>query len=370
MNKTITAFFENYEDASEAVSRLEAAGVPHRDISLVANNEGERYSSHATRTFDDTDHHEDTHADDGAGTGATVGTLAGGGAGLLAGLGMLAIPGLGPVVAAGWLVTTLVGAGAGAALGGLTGALVGAGVPEHDAHAYAEGVRRGGALVTVRASEDEVNRIVDILDDEGTVDFDDRQNTWRSEGWSAPSTGLTTGMTGATGMGLTDTSDRVSGRTGMTGMGLAGSSERDASRRTTDERDEVIPVAEEELHVGKREVNRGRVRINSHVVERPVQEQVTLREEHVHVERRPVEGGMRTGAVGDKDLFRERTIEMDESSEEAVVSKEARVKEELVVKKDVEQRTETISDTVRSTEVEIEDERGKRGTGTTDRDRR
>jgi uncharacterized protein (TIGR02271 family) len=357
MNKTITAFFENYEDASEAVSRLEAAGVPHRDISLVANNEGERYSSHAKRTFDGTTDHEDSHADDGAGTGATVGTLAGGGAGLLAGLGMLAIPGLGPVVAAGWLVTTLVGAGAGAALGGLAGALVGAGVPEDDAHAYAEGVRRGGALVTVRASEAEVNRIVDILDDEGTVDFEDRQNTWRSEGWSAPSTGL--GGAGST----------TTGMTGATGMGLTGSSDMESRRRKTGESDEVIQVAEEELHVSKREVDRGRVRIHSHVVERPVQEQVNLREEHVRVERRPVEGGMQTGAAGNKDLFRERTIEMDERSEEAVVSKQARVKEELVIKKDVDQRTETISDTVRSTEVEVDDERGKRITGTTDRDR-
>ena len=178
-NKTITAFFENYQDASEAVRRLESAGVAHRDISLVANNEGERYSTHANRTFDGTNHHD--HDADGAGTGATVGTLAGGGAGLLAGLGMLAIPGLGPVVAAGWLVSTLVGAGAGAALGGLTGSLVDAGVDENDAHAYAEGVRRGGALVTVRASESEVSRIVDILDDEGTVNFDERADTWRSE---------------------------------------------------------------------------------------------------------------------------------------------------------------------------------------------
>jgi uncharacterized protein (TIGR02271 family) len=386
MNKTITAFFEKYEDAAEAVSRLEAGGVPHRDISLVANNEGDRYSSHASRTFDGTNHDndDDTHADDGAGTGATLGTLAGGGAGALAGLGMLAIPGFGPVVAAGWLVSTLVGAGAGAALGGLAGSLVGAGVPEHDAHAYAEGVRRGGALVTVRATDAEVDRIVDILDDEGTVDLDDRQSSWRSEGWTGSDAGLA-GAGGSTGAGMT-TGLNGSGMTGTAGgsVGSTGSSRAttgstDTTRgstaltgsahteRASGERDEVIPVAEEELHVGKREVNRGRVRIHSHVVERPVQEQVSLREETVHVERRPVEGG-RTGALG-ADAFKERTIEVDEKREEAVVSKEARVKEELVVRKDVENRTETISDTVRSTEVDVEDERGNRvsGTKTTDR---
>jgi stress response protein YsnF len=96
------------------------------------------------------------------------------------------------------------------------------------------------------------------------------------------------------------------------------------------------------------------------VVERPVEEQVSLREERVSVERRPVEGSMRSGATSGDELFRERTVEVDETSEEAVVSKEARVKEELVIKKDVEQRTETVSDTVRRTEVDVEDERGTR----------
>lgn len=342
-DKTITSFFDRYEDAVDAVRRLEAAGVPHRDISLIANNEGDRYSSHANRTWDESSRIDDDDHD-GAATGATVGTLAGGGAGLLAGLGMLAIPGFGPVVAAGWLVPTLVGAGAGAALGGLAGSLVDAGVDEKDAHAYAEGVRRGGALVTVRASETEVARIVDILDDEGTVDFDERQSTWRSEGW----TGGTSAGIPAAGM--------MSGRDAMTGRdSLSGASDRE----------EVIPVVEEELHVGKRDVSGGRVRIHSHVVERPVQEQVNLRQEHVHVERRSVDR-----PLSDADAaFRDRTIEAEERSQEAVVSKEARVKEELVVRKDVEQRTETVSDTVRSTEVDVEDERRKalNKSGTTDR---
>ena len=119
----------------------------------------------------------------------------------------------------------------------------------------------------------------------------------------------------------------------------------------TSKGEEVIPVAEERLHVGKREVDHGRVRVRSYVVETPVSEQVSLREERVAVERRPVDRGI--GST--EDAFRERTIEMEERSEEAVVSKEARVKEELVVKKEVEQHTETVSDTVRSTKVEVED---------------
>jgi len=342
-DKTITSFFDRYEDAADAVRRLEAAGIPHRDISLIANNEGERYSSHASRTwgedsrFDDDDH-------DGAATGATVGTLAGGGAGLLAGLGMLAIPGFGPVVAAGWLVPTLIGAGAGAAIGGLGGSLVDAGVDEDDARAYAEGVRRGGALVTVRASESDVDRIVDILDDEGTVDFEERQSNWRSEGWTG---GTSAGIPAA---GMMSGRDAMAANTDKSGA--ASMANRDSLSGATG-RDEVIPVVEEQLHVGKRDVSGGRVRIHSHVVERPVQEQVNLREERVHVERRPVDR-----ALKDTDAaFRDRTIEAEERREQAVVSKEARVKEELVVRKDVEQRTETISDTVRSTEVNVEDER-------------
>jgi uncharacterized protein (TIGR02271 family) len=376
-DKTITSFFDRYEDAADAVRRLEAAGIPHRDISLIANNEGDRYSTHAGRTWDENSSFDDDH--DGAATGATVGTLAGGGAGLLAGLGMLAIPGFGPVVAAGWLVPTLIGAGAGAALGGLAGSLVDAGVDENDARAYAEGVRRGGSLVTVRADEADVDRIVDILDDEGTVDLDERQTTWRSEGWSGgtsasvPSAGLMSGRDAMN--GGSDLADSVlSGRGSTagslgaagdaeTGPDLAAGSARTASASTSTTgrdslsgasgRDEVIPVVEEELHVGKRDVGAGRVRIHSRVVERPVQEQVNLREERVHVERRPVDR-----ALSETDAaFRDRTIEAEERREEAVVSKEARVKEELVVRKDVEQRTETISDTVRSTEVDVEDER-------------
>ena len=113
-------------------------------------------------------------------------------------------------------------------------------------------------------------------------------------------------------------------------------------------------MAEEHLNVGKRDVSHGRVRVRSYVVETPVNEQVNLREERVEVERRPADRGLHSV----EDAFQERTIEMEEHREEPVVSKEARVKEELVVKKDVEQRTETVSDTVRSTEVEVEDERG------------
>ena len=126
-----------------------------------------------------------------------------------------------------------------------------------------------------------------------------------------------------------------------------------------------IPIVEERLRVGKREVEHGRVRIRSYVVETPVQEQVRLREEHVEVERRAVDR-----PVADADrLFQERTIEAAESAEEAVVAKEARVVEELVVRKEAEERVQTVQDKVRRTEVEVEDERRAAGAASTTGDR-
>ncbi|WP_063776630.1 YsnF/AvaK domain-containing protein [Microvirga massiliensis] len=381
-DKTITSFFDSYDDAAEAVRRLEAAGVPSSDISLVTNNHGDRHSHLAPRS--DMIRDDETATDEGAGTGAAIGTLAGGGAGLLAGLGLLAIPGLGPVVAAGWLTSTLVGAGAGAAVGGLVGALAGAGVPETEARAYEEGIRRGGSLVTVRARESDVDRIVDILDGEGTVDLDERQEAWRAGGWTSHGDAIgaaalmTTGMTTGEmpiGTGTSRASEDVVSRD-VPSAETFGTQPRDMAPRATSVpptarsvdsgREEVIPIAEEELQVGKRERSGGRVRISSHVVERPMQEPVSLREEHVEIERHPVEGARtRTGESAD-DPFQDRTIEMEERSEEPVVSKEVRVREELRVHKDVDQRTQTVEDTVRRTEVEVE--RQRRGTGT-DRDR-
>ena len=178
MSTIITRLFDTYEHASMAVTELEQNGIPHADISLVANNTDDRHSSVVPSS--DTEN----SAANGAGTGATLGTVLGGGAGLLAGLGMLAIPGVGPVVAAGWLIATAVGAGVGAASGGLLGSLVGAGVSETDAHVYAEGVRRGGTLVTVKVMEGQSASVERILDKHSPVDTAARGDTYRAEGWS------------------------------------------------------------------------------------------------------------------------------------------------------------------------------------------
>jgi uncharacterized membrane protein len=163
--RRITAFFDTYDEAARAVQRLEAAHIPNFEISLVSNNFNDAYTHHTTHSFD-----EGGASHEFAGATAAAGTVAGAGAGLLAGLGTVAVPGFGPVVVAGWIVSTLVGAGAGAAVGGLAGALADAGLSDEDAQNYAEGVRQGGALVTVKVDEAQMDRVVNILDDEGEIE--------------------------------------------------------------------------------------------------------------------------------------------------------------------------------------------------------
>ncbi|HXA39931.1 MAG TPA: hypothetical protein VNW53_13105 [Phenylobacterium sp.] len=178
MAQAITRLFDRHEDAVAAVRQLEQAGIPHEDISLIANNADGRHRL------------DGDHAGDGAAKGATTGGLVGGGAGLLAGLGMLAIPGLGPVVAAGWLVSTAVGAAIGAAAGGATGGLLGAlkdaGHTEEEAHVYAEGVRRGGTLISVRPRNDTDRATAErILAEQRGVDATERGAAYRAAGWQS-----------------------------------------------------------------------------------------------------------------------------------------------------------------------------------------
>jgi hypothetical protein len=190
--RTVTALFERYADAEAAIGKLEAAGIPHADIAILASQSPDAPHVSPPGTSPVAGEVEaDTAGATGAGTGATVGGLIGGGAGLLAGLGMLAIPGLGPVVAAGWLVAGLTGAGIGAAAGGLAGGLTGAGLSETEAAAYAEGVRRGGTLVTVRSDENRAAQVMSILNGAGSIDLDQRAEGWRAEGWTGGTQGTT-----------------------------------------------------------------------------------------------------------------------------------------------------------------------------------
>ncbi len=184
--------------------------------------------------------------------------------------------------------------------------------PKEDRHIYEEALRRGGYLLTVNCDDAEAPRVQQLLEGSKAVDMVDREREMRASGFAPPVA---------------------------------------APVAATAAADEVIPVVEEQLVVGKRQVDRGGVRVRAYTVETPVQESVSLREERVDVERRAVN----TPVTNTAGLFQERAVELTETSEEVVVGKEARIVEELSVRKEAGERVETVSDTVRHTEVEVDE---------------
>lgn len=188
---------------------------------------------------------------------------------------------------------------------------------EHAGH-YSEAVRRGGAVVTVTVDEDsQVESARSALAASGAVDIDERVAAWRDTGY----------------------------------VGYQKNSPAYTADQVAEERARVIPIIQEEIEVGKRQVNLGTVRVVSRVVETPVSESVTLREEHAVVERHPVD---RPASQADLAGLQGQSIEMRETAEQAVVAKTAHVVEEVVVGKEITTQTEEISDTVRRTVVDIE----------------
>lgn len=235
---------------------------------------------------------------------------------------------------------------------------------DDDADKYTKVASRAQSIITVHAqSGDEAERVADILDDNGAVDVDEHAATmgFNTSGKYSGSgdTDLTnTGRTDYTNPTLaTDTTMGLAGAAGLTGLeDNIGTTDDTRSSDTdwtnsTDEKSRKIPIIEENLEVGKREVETGGVRLRSRIIERPVEESVRLREERVNVERNTVD---RLATDADFKNFQERDIEMVERAEVPVVNKEARVVEEVSISKNVEERSETIKDTVRKTEVDVE----------------
>jgi len=208
---------------------------------------------------------------------------------------------------------------------------------QHDI--YAEAVRRGSCVLTVEAASDDLrDRAIDILNRYHPVDIDERSSYWRTQGWS----GYDDSAPKYSDSEIEQERSRYAQDNGADAGIDAGLQQGDAAR---------IPVVEEALRVGKREVQRGGVRVFQRVRETPVQEAVQLREEHVKVERHAVD---QRATAADLAGFKEGRIERREMAEEPVVSKTARVVEEVELSKEVGQRTEQIEDTVRRTEVEVE----------------
>ncbi|HVY80031.1 MAG TPA: YsnF/AvaK domain-containing protein [Steroidobacteraceae bacterium] len=213
-------------------------------------------------------------------------------------------------------------------------------MPNEDRATIDESLRRGDSVVIATISEAQHDPVMAALEEEGAVDLDERETQWRASGWNPD-----TQRSGAEVQRSADAqssdvrtagSERLAGDGGPEGV--------------------AIPVVEEKLRVGKREIQRGGKRVRSFIVEEPVHEDVQLRQEHVDVERRPVNAPTRPVAKGSpEDLMQERTVELTERGEQAVVGKEAVVTEEVRLRKRADERTERIEDKVRRTEVEVDD---------------
>ena len=182
MAKTIVGSFDSFEEAQEVLRDLQQRGFARDDISVIANNASGQYGSEGQLPRDATTSVSDTGA--GTATGAAAGGVLGGAAGLVVGLMGLAIPGIGPIIAAGPIAAALAGAGVGAVAGGLIGGLTGVGVSEDDAQYYAESVRRGGALVTVRADDARADEAASTMRGHGAVDIERRVEQWKEQGWT------------------------------------------------------------------------------------------------------------------------------------------------------------------------------------------
>lgn len=200
---------------------------------------------------------------------------------------------------------------------------------DYEANRYTDVASASNSVITVHADSDErAHQAADIMDRCGAIDVNERGAEY---GYDAMRTSTTT-------------------TTGMTGQQNVAMENRTAAPG------ETLKVVEENLNVGKREVETGGVRLRSRVVSRPVEESLRLREEYVYVNRKPVD---RPATEADFNTFKEGTVEMRETAEVPVVNKEARVVEEVSLGKDVTEREETIRDTVRKTEVDVEQIPGK-----------
>jgi len=303
---TVVGLFDHQTEAEAAITALKAAGFPEKDIGVAMRDrtsQGELVEGTGTQVAE------------GATGGAVGGGVVGGVIGLLGGLGALAIPGLGPIFAAGWLGSTLAGAGIGAAAGGIIGGLVGLGIPENEARHFEEGVKEGRILVTVKA-EERAAEAADILT--------------RHNADLGPAFGTETG------------SSRI-GRTART------------TADVTDSDQERIALREEELEVGKERVKAGEVRVRKEVVTEQRQVDVPVTREEVVIERHPVSGDAeRVASAG--DIGDDEEIRVPLTEEEIRVEKRPVVKEEVTLGKRKVTETERVNETLRREEARVETE--------------
>ena len=353
MAKTVVGLFDDRAAAQNAVRELTAGGFGGDEVSVVSKKPDGKGVEVEYVEEDGREQIEDMAK--GAGTGAAIG----GAAALLLSLTALSIPGIGPVLAAGPLAALIAGAGIGATAGGLASGLKRLGVEDDEAHTYAEGLKRGGTLVTVNTDDHRSDLAVGVMRRLGAVEIDKRAAEWREDGWRgfAETETLRPHVTPETDEEATRPISRRSEVTAehepVRAQALADVRRGDAAgdEFAVPPAEVAIPVIAEELQVGKREVERGGVRVQRRVSETPVEEDVTLREERVNVDRRPADY---TYHGSESEAFQESVVEIKEAYEELILNKKARVIEEVVINKDVEEHTETVRETLRKTEVDIE----------------
>jgi uncharacterized protein (TIGR02271 family) len=354
MSKTVVGLFDDRTAAQSAVRELLAEGFRGDEVSVVSKKPDGKGVE--VEYVEEDGHEQIEDMAKGAGTGAAIG----GAAALLLSLTALTIPGIGPVLAAGPLAALIAGAGIGATAGGLVSGLTRLGVEGDDAHSYAEGLKRGGTLVTVNTDNHHADLAVNLMRRLGAVEIDKRAAEWREGGWQgfAETETLRPHVTPDADEEATRRVERRSEVTAehepVRAQPLAGAPREEAT--AGDEfalppPEVAIPVVAEQLEVGKREVERGGVRVQKRVSETPVEEDVTLREERVNVDRRPADYTFHGSA---SEAFQESVVEIKEAYEELIVNKKARVVEEVVINKDVDEHTETVRETLRKTEVDVE----------------
>jgi uncharacterized protein (TIGR02271 family) len=311
MARSIAGIFENRADAERAVEDLKGAGFDQNKIGLVTQDKqanqqlAEEHGTHSTE-------------------GAVAGGLIGGTAGaLLAATGALVIPGVGPFLSAGILATSLVGGAAGWLVGGLAGL----GIPREEAQYYEERVHGGATLVTVDATGRDAEARQVLLRD-GAEDLQDR----------------------GFGGGYDDTAATQNVAYAQPVQTVQQSAP--ATTQTTDTNDIRVPVYEEELVVGKRQEEEGRVHLHKEVTSEQETVPVTLRREEVTVERVPFTGTVDPNAA--RDAFQGQDIDVPVMGEEAVVGKQAHEVEEVRLRKQTTEQQQQVSDTVRRERVVVD----------------
>jgi len=225
---------------------------------------------------------------------------------------------------------------------------------DDDQYGYREASRRGSTVLSVDVEDNQTETVCTILERYNPADLDQKAEQWKGEGWSGYEN-YKAAFASGTGTAQADTTSGATARVDAAAtQHVAATQPAATAQRQTlaANQQEAIPVVEERLNIGKQVVRRGGIRVHSRVTERPVEAQVNLREEHVNVERRAVDRPL-SGAEANA-AFKEQTITATEKAEQAVVSKQARVVEEVEIGKQATERTETVRDTVRKTDVDVE----------------